>query len=75
MLELKDKVQKLEFAGTTAGGEHLAPTSGIEEDVASALINLGYKEAVVKKALAELRISPEDSMEQVLKQALKALMK
>lgn len=75
VLELKDKVAKLEFAGTTAGGEHLVPTPGIEEDVASALINLGYKEAVVKKALAELRISPEESMEQVLKQALKALMK
>jgi Holliday junction DNA helicase RuvA len=75
VLELKDKVQKLEFAGTTAGGEHLMPTSGIEEDVASALINLGYKEAVVKKALAEMRVSPDDSMEQVLKQALKSLMK
>lgn len=75
VLELKDKVQKLEFAGTPAGGEHVAPTSVIEEDVASALINLGYKEAVVKKALAELRVSPEDTMEQVLKQALKALMK
>jgi Holliday junction DNA helicase RuvA len=75
VLELKDKVQKLEFAGSAAGGEQLAPATGIEEDVASALINLGYKEAVVRKALAELRISPEDSMEQVLKQALKALMK
>jgi len=75
VLELKDKVQKLEFAGTTAGGESLAPTSGIEEDVASALINLGYKEAVVRKALAELRVSQDDSMEQVLKQALKSLMK
>jgi Holliday junction DNA helicase RuvA len=75
VLELKDKVQKLEFAGSAAGGEQLAPAAGIEEDVASALINLGYKEAVVKKALAELRISPDDSMEQVLKQALKALMK
>jgi len=75
VLELKDKVQKLEFVGTSAGGEYLAPTSGIEEDVASALINLGYKEAVVRKALAELRVSPDDSMEQVLKQALKSLMK
>jgi Holliday junction DNA helicase RuvA len=75
VLELKDKVQKLEFVGSSAGGEYLAPTPGIEEDVASALINLGYKEAVVRKALAELRVSPDDSMEQVLKQALKLLMK
>lgn len=75
VLELKDKVAKQEFSGSAAGGEAVAPVAGIEEDVASALINLGYKEAVVKKALAELRISPDDSMEQVLKQALKALMK
>jgi Holliday junction DNA helicase RuvA len=75
VLELKDKVQKLEFVGSSAGGEYLSPTPGIEEDVASALINLGYKEAVVRKALAELRVSPDDSMEQVLKQALKLLMK
>jgi len=75
VLELKDKVAKQEFTCSAAGGESLAPAAGIEEDVASALINLGYKEAVVKKALAELRISADDSMEQVLKQALKALMK
>jgi Holliday junction DNA helicase RuvA len=75
VLELKDKVAKLDFAAAVAGGGQTAPVAGIEEDVASALINLGYKEAVVKKALAELRISPDDSMEQVLKQALKALMK
>lgn len=75
VLELKDKVAKLEFAAAASGDEQTMPSAGIEEDVASALINLGYKEAVVKKALAELRISPEDSMEQVLKQALKALMK
>jgi Holliday junction DNA helicase RuvA len=75
VLELKDKVRKLELGAAATDGEHVAPPSGIEEDVASALINLGYKEAVVKKALAEMRVSPDDSMEQVLKQALKALMK
>jgi Holliday junction DNA helicase RuvA len=75
VLELKDKVRKLELGAAATDGEHVAPSSGIEEDVASALINLGYKEAVVKKALAEMRVSPDDSMEQVLKQALKALMK
>jgi len=75
VLELKDKVAKLDLAAAATGGEQALPSAGIEEDVASALINLGYKEAVVKKALAELRVSPDDSMEQVLKQALKALMK
>lgn len=75
VLELKDKVQKLDLAAASVDGEAAALPAGIEEDVASALINLGYKEAVVKKTLAEMRISADASMELVLKQALKALMK
>jgi len=75
VLELKDKVLKLDLAVPALEGEGMPPTAGIEDDVASALVNLGYKEAVVKKTLAELRVSSDDSMEEVLKQALKALMK
>jgi len=75
VLELKDKVLKLDPAAPALEGEGMPPSAGIEDDVASALINLGYKEAVVKKTLAELRVSSDDSMEEVLKQALKALMK
>jgi Holliday junction DNA helicase RuvA len=43
--------------------------------VLSALINLGYKEAVVQKALSEVRIPEDAGVEIVLKQALKILMK
>ncbi|NMC72909.1 MAG: Holliday junction branch migration protein RuvA [Geobacteraceae bacterium] len=75
VLELRDKVLKMEIAPAAADGESAAPATGIEEDVASALVNLGYKEAVVKKTLSEMRIAPDASMEDVLKQALKALMK
>lgn len=75
VLELRDKVLKMEIAAPTRDGERVAPAAGIEEDVASALINLGYKEAVVKKTLSEMLIAPDASMEEVLKQALKALMK
>jgi Holliday junction DNA helicase RuvA len=75
VLELRDKVLKLDMAAPPRDGEGVAPAAGIEEDVASALVNLGYKEAVVKKTLSELRIAPESSMEEALKQALKALMK
>jgi Holliday junction DNA helicase RuvA len=75
VLELKDKVLKLDLAAPALEGEGMPPSAGIEDDVASALVNLGYKEAVVKKTLAEMRVSPDDSMEEVLKQALKALMK
>ncbi len=75
VLELKEKAQKLDPSVTPTGEGRTAPASGILDDVASALVNLGYKEAVVKKALAEMEIPADASMETVLKQALKALMK
>lgn len=75
VLELKDKVLKLGLAAAAPEGELPAVPAGVEDDVASALINLGYKEAVVKKTLAELRIPADASMEEALKLALKTLMK
>jgi len=75
VLELKDKVLKLDLPAAAPEGSHPVTEPGIEEDVASALINLGYKEAVVKKTLAETRIPADASMEEALKLALKALMK
>jgi Holliday junction DNA helicase RuvA len=75
VLELKDKVQKMELAAPAGDEDRVPPEAGIEEDVASALINLGYKEAVVKKTLADMKIPADVSMEELLKQALKALMR
>ncbi len=75
VLELKDKVHKLDVAPVRHEGVSSSAAAGIEEDVASALMNLGYKEAVVKKALTEIPIAADATMEDVLKQALKALMK
>ena len=45
------------------------------DDIASALVNLGYKEAVVRKVLADMEVPAEAAMEDVLKKALKLLMK
>jgi len=76
ILELKEKVTKLGMAQGTA--HEAAPVAGkqeIRDDVLSALINLGYKESVVQKALNELRIAEDATVESVLKQALKVLMK
>ena len=47
VLELRDKLPKTD-AGATAPGA----TSPIEEDVLSALVNLGYQRAMAEKALA-----------------------
>ena len=77
VLELREKVIKLDPGVPPAGpGEPSAlPPAGITDDVASALVNLGYKEAVVRKALAELSATSEDTVETLLKQVLKLLMK
>ena len=77
IVELREKVVKLDFGTPPAGtGEPSPlPAPGITDDVASALINLGYKEAVVKKALAEVSPTSDDTVETLLKQVLKLLMK
>jgi len=68
-------VMKLDAPVPAREGSLPTFSPGVREDVASALVNLGYKEAVVNKTLAEMKIPPEASMELVLKQALKLLMK
>jgi Holliday junction DNA helicase RuvA len=76
VLELKDKVVKLGLANGT--NEKLSPSqagTSLRDDVASALVNLGYKEAVVAKVLAEIDLSSDAPMETILKLALKRLMK
>ena len=75
VLELKEKVRKLDLSLSAPDGTRTPATSAITDDVASALINLGYKEAVVKRVLADIEITPEASMEELLKKALKLLMK
>ncbi len=75
VLELKEKVMKLDAALPVKEGVAPRPAPALKDDVASALVNLGYKEAVVNKVLAEMKISPDASMEAVLKQALKLLLK
>ena len=76
VLELREKVKKLglELSPQTTAPEQ-SPDSGLLDDVASALINLGYKEALVTKVLAELAPADGMPMEEVLKQALKRLIR
>jgi Holliday junction DNA helicase RuvA len=75
VLELKDKIAKLGLGDGQKRPEETARAGSIRDDVTSALVNLGYKEAVVAKTLAELAIGGDEPMETVLKQALKRLMK
>jgi len=76
VLELKEKVVKLGLVGDSDSSSTLSKLeSSIRDDVASALINLGYKEAVVTKTLSEIDTGADAPMETILKLALKRLMK
>jgi len=54
VLELKDKVGKLDLSSLPAAEARAIPADDVAEDVISALLNLGYKEPQVRKALAGL---------------------
>jgi Holliday junction DNA helicase RuvA len=75
VLELKDKVVKLDLSSLPAVDTRTIPTDDVTEDVVSALLNLGYKEPQVRKALSGLDAAEGISLEGLLKQALKTLMK
>lgn len=78
VLELKEKVNKLDLSGDLLErGRHTAMTPSLDqtEDALSALLNLGYKDAQARKALAAIVITPETPLEEILKSALKSLMR
>jgi len=75
VLELKEKVRKMDVAPSAKEAAPSGAPPEVADDVASALVNLGYKEAVVRKVLAEMTIESDASTELVLRQALKILMK
>lgn len=77
VLELKDKAGKLDVGSVSAAEAvgRLLPESTVLDDVSSALLNLGYKDIQVRKVLAELDCAGGATVEEVLKQALKILMK
>jgi Holliday junction DNA helicase RuvA len=75
VLELKDKVGKMDLSSLPATEMRNIPADDVADDVISALLNLGYKEPQVRKALAGLDATGGISVEGLLKQALKTLMK
>lgn len=75
ILELKEKIGKLDMSLAPAAEPRNIPGEDMVEDVVSALLNLGYKEPQVRKVLGSLDASSTVSLEDLLKQALKVLMK
>ncbi len=75
VLELKEKVVKLGLATRGESKPRESAPASVRDDVASALVNLGYKEGLVAKVLDELDTESGATMEEILKLALKRLMK
>jgi len=75
VLELKEKAGKLDLTALPVAEARVIPAETVMDDVASALLNLGYKDAQVRKVLAGLDAAGGVSVEELLKQALKILMK
>lgn len=78
ILELKEKINKLDwsFDPLLKERESVAkPVHDREEDALSALLNLGYKELHARKALSTIAMTAETPLEEILKAALKSLMR
>jgi Holliday junction DNA helicase RuvA len=74
VLELKDRLPRVQIAAIGAGGA--APAGLLRDDLLSALMNLGYHRPLAEKAMdAALKSAPDGSFEQTLKQALRELAK
>jgi len=69
VLELRDK---LDSFGAT---EPVAASSPVEDDVISALMNLGYQRILVEKAMARLEKTPGESFDGLFRRALAAFAK
>lgn len=78
ILELKDKLRMedvLENAGNTADAAGSAQSAGtVQNEAVQALAALGYGSTEALKAVRQVAISDETTVEEVLKQALKYMM-
>lgn len=78
VLELREKINKIGLPSEPASKREiqgLPPHHDRREDALSALLNLGYKEVQARQALASIPMSPEPPLEEILKTALKSLMR
>ncbi|MBW2690274.1 MAG: Holliday junction branch migration protein RuvA [Deltaproteobacteria bacterium] len=76
VLELQDKATAYAIsASITAPGSDISTADDSHKDALSALVNLGYKETLAKRALINSQLAPEASLEDILKAALQVLLK
>ena len=76
VLELQDKATAYTIsASITTAGNDLSKADDSHKDALSALVNLGYKETLAKRALINSQLDPEAPLEDILKAALQVLLK
>jgi holliday junction DNA helicase RuvA len=75
VLELKDRLPRVS-AESVAAIDGAAPEAPLQDDVISALVNLGYHRPLAEKAAASaVKVVPDAGFERTLKQALRELAK
>jgi holliday junction DNA helicase RuvA len=76
VLELKDRLPRVSAEAVAAAGDGDATATPMQDDVISALVNLGYHRPLAEKAAASaVRVAPDVGFERTLKQALRELAK
>ncbi len=75
VLELREKIGRVEYTDIGSSKVSASTSPDLQEDALSALVNLGYKENLSRKALDGLDLAPGTPLEDILKQALKVLMR
>ncbi len=76
ILELQDKATAYAVAAAITSTEGApSPDENFHQDALSALVNLGYKETLAKRALINLPVTPGSPLEDILKAALQVLSK
>lgn len=76
VLELQEKATAYAVsASLTATGSTMPATVDSHKDALSALVNLGYKETLAKRALNNVQLAPGAPLEDILKAALQVLLK
>ena len=74
ILELKDKLANLVLETAASATSPAAVAGGVEDDVLSALVNLGYARPAAENALREARAeSPDGDFERLLRGSLRQL--
>ena len=76
ILELQDKAKAYAIsAEITATADAPSKHENVHQDALSALVNLGYKETLARRALMNLPLAPGAPLEDILKAALQVLLK